>query len=83
MPMGDLNAAPIFLSMMMNIQTEWDTLHKKPGLKHYSSKIIVDYLLLYIRTSNQRLAYFRTVLDILKHHRATIKLKIKMVSRHV
>ena len=32
-------------------------------------------MLLYGRTSEQLLAYFRTVVEILKHHRATLKLK--------
>ena len=39
------------------------------------SKIIVDDGLLYERTENQILAYFRTSLYVLKHHCATLKLK--------
>ena len=54
---------------------EWDTLAKEHVLKNVASKIIVDDVLLYGRTSRQILDYFRTVLDVLKHHRATLKLK--------
>ena len=73
--MGDLIAAPTFVSMMMRLQMEWDTLATKLGLKNVASKIIVDDVLLYERTAKKILAYFRTVLDVLKHHRATLKLK--------
>ena len=38
-------------------------------------KIIFDCVLLYGHTAKQLLAYFRTVLDTLKHHCATLKLK--------
>ena len=41
----------------------------------FESKIIVDDVLLYGRTADQLLAYFRTVLDVLKHHHTTLKLK--------
>ena len=37
--------------------------------------IIVDDVLLYGRTAGHCLEYFRTVLDVLKHHHATLKLK--------
>ena len=33
MPMGDLNSAPTFVSMMMKPQMEWYTLVKERGLK--------------------------------------------------
>ena len=69
MPMRELNADPIFLTMMMKLQKEWDTLAKERGLKDVASKIIVDDLLLY------GLAYSRTVLDVLKRHHNTLKLK--------
>ena len=38
-------------------------------------KIIIDDIVLYGCTSNKLLAYFITVLDVLKHHRATLRLK--------
>ena len=75
MPMGSLNTAPSFLAMTMKIQMEWDTLSKERGLKTFASKIIVEDVLMYGRTSEQFLAYFRTVLDVLKKHRAKLKLK--------
>ena len=65
MPMGDLNADQIFVAMTTKLKMEWDTLSKQQSLKNISSKII----------SEQLLAFFRTVLEILKHHRATLKLK--------
>ena len=75
MPMGDLNAYPTFVATTMKLQMEWDTLAKELGLKNVASKIIVDDVLLYGRASEQFLDYLRTVLDVLKHHYATIKLK--------
>ena len=33
MPMVDLNAAIIFLAMMMKLHMEWDTLSKELGIK--------------------------------------------------
>ena len=54
---------------------EWDTLSKESGLKKIASKIIVDDVLLYVRTSEKLLDYFRTVLDVLKHHCASLNLK--------
>ena len=53
----------------------WDTLSKERGLTNFASKIIVDGVLLYGRTSRQLLDYFITVLDVLKHHLSTLKLK--------
>ena len=73
MHMGALNAAPTFVAMMMKLQMEWDTLSKERGLKTFASKIIVEDVLMYGRTSEQFLAYFRTVLDVLKQHHAKLK----------
>ena len=73
MPMVSLNVAPTFVVMMMKLKMEWDKLAKERGLENVASKIIVDDVLLYGRTSEQILAHFRTFLDLLKNHRATIK----------
>ena len=54
---------------------EWDTLSKERGLKYVASKIIVDDVILYGRITNQILDYFIRVLDVLKHHHVTIRLK--------
>ena len=75
-PMEALDAAPTFVAMMTNLQMGWDKLAKERGLKSFASKIIVDDVLLYGRTADMILDYFITVLYILKHHRATLKLKI-------
>ena len=74
-PIGSLNTVPTFVAVMMKLDMEWETLSKERGLKNVTSKIIVNYVLLYGRTSRQILDYFRTVLDVLKHHCATLKLK--------
>ena len=74
-PAGHLNSDPTFLSMAMKLQTEWDTIAKENSLKMFASKIIVDDVLQYGRTDGHLLAYFRTVLYVLKHNRATLKLK--------
>ena len=48
---------------------------QRSWFENVASKIIVDDMLLYGRTSRQLLDYFRTVLDVLKHYHATLKLK--------
>ena len=75
MPMGDLNAAPTFVVMMMKVQMNWDTLARECGLKNVASNIFFDDVLLYGRIAGQLLDYFRTVLYVLKHHCGTLKLK--------
>ena len=75
MPIGALNAAPTFVAMMIKPYMEWSTLAKERGLKFFASKIIVDDMLLYGRTAEQLLDYFRIFLDVLKHHRSTLKLE--------
>ena len=75
MPMEALHADPKCVSIMMNLKIEWDTLSKERGSKNVASKIIVDSSLMYGRSADQLLYYFITVLDFLKHHRATLKLK--------
>ena len=76
MHMGSLNADQKFVAIMINLQMEWDTLSKERGLKSFSSTIIVDEMLLYWRTAIPLLDYFRKLLDVIKHHGATLKLKI-------
>ena len=75
MHMGDLNTAPTFVAMIMKIHMEWYTLSKERGLKNVASQIIVDYVLLYGSTAMNILVCFRTVLDVLKRHHSTLKLK--------
>ena len=48
--------------------TSYGTLVEKGSIN-----IIVDDVLLYGRTAKQLLAYFITVLDVLKYHRNTLK----------
>ena len=55
---------------------EWIKLAKERILKNVASTIIFDDVLLYGHTEKQILEYLRTVLEILKHHRATPKLKL-------
>ena len=43
--------------------------------ENVASNIIADDVLQYGRTAGQLLAYFRTVLEVLKHQRVTLKLK--------
>ena len=44
-------------------------------MKFFVSKIIVEDMLLYGRTAEKLLAYLRTVVDVLTHHRDTLKIK--------
>ena len=40
-PMGDLNAAPAFVAIMMKLNNEWDTLAKERGLKMLHQKMFL------------------------------------------
>ena len=75
MPMGFLNSHAIFVAMMATMQAEWEQKAAARGLKNVGSKIIVDDVLLYAPTIEDSLAYFRIILEVLQHHRVTIKLK--------
>ena len=44
-------------------------------MENSSSKTIVDDLSLYGRTEEKLIEYFRTVLELMKHHHTTIKIK--------
>ena len=66
MHMEALNVASTFVAMTMKLQVVWDTLTKERGLKIFQSKIIVVDVLLYESKAEQLLAYFRTVLGVLK-----------------
>ena len=54
---------------------EWYTLAKVRGLNNVASNIILDDVLLYGGTAKQLLDYFRTVLDVLKHHCTILKVR--------
>ena len=75
MPIGDLNLDQKFVAMIMKLQMEWYAIYKERDLKNAALNIIFDDVLLYGPTARQILAYFITVLDVLKHHRNTLKLK--------
>ena len=51
-PMGSLNASTTFVEMAMKLQMEWEKLDEGRGIKNVS-KIIVDDVLLYGRTTKQ------------------------------
>ena len=74
-PMGALNAAPVFVAMIVKLQIECDIPYMERGLKIVASKIIVYDVLLYGCTSEQIISYFKTVLDVLKRNRDTLKIK--------
>ena len=73
--MGALHSATNFVSMMIKLQNKWDTLAKEHELRNFALKIIVDDVLMYGHIAGQILAYFRMVVDFLKHHFPTIKMK--------
>ena len=45
------------------------------GIERCGSKVIVDNVLVFRRDPDSLLQYFRVVLEVLKHHHATIKLQ--------
>ena len=75
MPMGALNSTATFVAMMTTLQKEWEAKASKLGISGCGFKVIVDDVLLFGREEETLLRYFRVVLDMLKHHRATLKLK--------
>ena len=77
MSMGALNSDPTFVAMMNNIQDKWVILSKEGVLAIFGSKRIVYDILLHVSCADKFLTSFCTVLGVLKHHRATIKLKIQ------
>ena len=68
--MEKLNTDPKCVAIMMKLHKEWDIWTKERKLK-----ILDQKSLLIICFCMDLLAYFRTVLEVLKHNRATIKPK--------
>ena len=75
MPMGALNAAPVFAAMMEVLQHQWRELAKQQGIRDTDSKVIIDDVILHGTRVDNLLDYFRCVLTVLQKHRATVKLK--------
>ena len=75
MPMGVLNAQPVFVAMMNTIQAEWIQKTLEAGIPNCGSKVIVDDILLHAYTIPHLFTFFRIVLHTLRHYRATVKLK--------
>jgi len=77
MPMGAENSAPVFAAMMVVMQREWDAkaAKRKPPIKDCASEVIINDIMLHGLTAAMLLLYFRCVLEVLMHYRATIKLK--------
>jgi hypothetical protein len=77
MPMGALNAAPVFVSASNTMKLEWNQDAGKNGLKvdQVGVKVIVDDILAYGTTVSALLHYLRCVLRTLQHYSATVKIK--------
>ena len=79
MPMGAKNSMAVFVAMMDVISKEWNDKASTMQIDRVGSKQIVDDVLLYADTPDKLLKYFRIVLSVLMHWRATVKLaKCKM-----
>jgi hypothetical protein len=77
MPMGALNAGPVFVNASNTMKLEWNQDAGKNGLTvdKVGAKVIVDDILEYGTTVLSLLAYLRCVLRTLQHYSATVKLK--------
>ena len=77
MPMGALNAGPVFVSASNTMKLEWNQDAGKNGLTvdKVGAKVIVDDILAYGTTVLSLLAYLRCVLRTLQHYSTTVKLK--------
>ena len=75
MPMGALNSHAIFVCMMTVIQAEWNVLARQRNIFCCGSATIVDDICLWAVNVATMLLYFPVCLEVLKHYRATLKLK--------
>ena len=75
MPMGALNAAPVFAAMMMCLQREWQANADAIPLPDTGSEVIIDDVMLFAMVLDVIMKYFEEVLKVLQKYRATLKLK--------
>ena len=75
MPMGFANSHAIFVAMMTVMQTEWHKNAPAAAILYAGSKVIVDDILLYAATVTALLAYWKCMLSVLQHYRATVNLR--------
>ena len=75
MPMGALNAAPVFAATMEVLQRQWQKLENQWGIHGTDSKVIIDDVILHSVDVENLLTYFKCVLTVLEQHQATVKLK--------
>jgi hypothetical protein len=75
MPMGALNSAPVFVAMMLELQGKWNLLAEQRKIKNCGSSVIVDDVLVFVRDKDELLRYFKCILEILMHYKATINLR--------
>ena len=75
MPMGTLNAAPVFCAMMEPLKRKWDALALERQLTDFGSEVIMDDIQLFALLLSVLLQYFECVLEILQFHCATLKLR--------
>ena len=73
MPMGALNAAPIFGAMMAILQEQWQHKADEQRIQDCGSKVIMDDIMLFALALASLLQYFEVVLSVLQHHSATLK----------
>ena len=55
MPIGDLNAAPSFVGIIMKLKMEWETLAKERSLKCFNQKSLL--IMCYCMGPQQRSSY--------------------------
>ena len=73
--MGVLNSAPVFVAMMLELQRKWDELAEQREIKDFGSSVIVDNVLVFGRTKDELLRYFKCILEVLMYYRETINLR--------
>ena len=57
MPMGALNAAPVFACMMEELQNKWKELAKVRKITNADSKVIIDDVILHGETIDELLEF--------------------------
>lgn len=75
MPMGALNAAPVFTCMMHILQDMWQKRAEQQRLEGTSLEVIMDDILFAVLVLEVMFAYFEILLEVLQHHCCMLKLK--------
>ena len=70
-----LNSAPVFVAMVMELQGKWNRLAEQQAMKDCGCSVIVNDVHVSGRVKDKLLRYFKCIMEIFMHYRATINLR--------